>query len=186
MAQHRNRLNTKTLLGVLTPIVAILLALFVAGIIMAVFIGVNPFQVYGIIFLKALGNRAGWGEVLFRSTPLMFTGLAVAFAFQCGLFNIGGEGQMVMGGFAMTWVGFTFTALPGFLLIPLCILAGAAVGAMWGAIPGILKARLGVSEVVNTIMLTWIGVFFVQYMTMRYKLPDDMKPQTMPIAEQAQ
>ncbi len=186
MAKHHSLLNTKTLIGILTPIVAIFLALVVAGIIMAVFIGVNPFHVYSIIFTKALGNRAGWGEVLYRATPLIFTGLAVAFAFQCGLFNIGGEGQMVMGGFAITWVGFTFTGIPGFILIPFCILVGAAVGAMWGAIPGILKAKLGVHEVVNTIMLNWIGVFFVQYMTMRYKLPDDMKPQTQPIAEQAQ
>ena len=185
MAKQQTFFNTNTLIGFFTPIIAITLALAVAGIIMAIFIGVNPFEVYSIIFSTALGSRAGWGEVLFRATPLVFTGLAVAFAFQCGLFNIGGEGQMVMGGFAITWVGFTFTGVPGFILIPFCILVGAAVGAMWGAIPGILKAKLGVHEVVNTIMLNWIGVFFVQYMTMRYKLPDDMKPQTMPIAEQA-
>ena len=71
-----------------------------------------------LFFTQALGNRAGWGEVLYRATPLIFTGLAVAFAFQCGLFNIGGEGQMVMGGFAITWIGFTFTSLPGFLINP--------------------------------------------------------------------
>ncbi|MBD3307999.1 ABC transporter permease [candidate division KSB3 bacterium] len=185
MASQRSVLNTKTLIGILTPIIAITLALVVGGIIMYLFIGVNPFHVYTIIFTKALGDRAGWGEVLFRATPLIFTGLAVALAFQCGLFNIGGEGQMVIGGFAITWVGFTFTALPGIMLIPLCILAGAAVGGLWGAIPGYLKARLGVHEVVNTIMMNWIAIFLVQYLTMQYKLPDDMKPQTRPIAEQA-
>ncbi|MDY0091230.1 MAG: ABC transporter permease [Candidatus Vecturithrix sp.] len=185
MAQQRKLLQPSTLIGFLTPIIAITLALVAGGIIMYLFIGVNPINVYQIIFSKALGDRAGWGEVLYRATPLIFTGLAVALAFQCGLFNIGGEGQMVMGGFAITWIGFTFTSLPGFLLIPLCILSGAAVGAIWGAIPGYLKAKLGVHEVVNTIMMNWIGVFLVQYLTMKYKLPDDMKPQTQPIAEQA-
>ncbi|MCP4404836.1 MAG: ABC transporter permease [bacterium] len=146
----------------------------------------NPIRVYGIIFREALGDMEGWGNVLFRATPLIFTGLAVALAFQCGLFNIGGEGQMVMGGFAITWVGFTFSGVPSFLLIPVCILVGAAVGAMWGAIPGYLKAKLGVHEVVNTIMMNWIAVFLVQYLTMKYKLPADMKPQTEPIAEAAQ
>lgn len=146
----------------------------------------NPLRVYAIIFQQALGDMEGWGNVLFRATPLIFTGLAVALAFQCGLFNIGGEGQMVMGGFAITWVGFTFTGVPSILLIPVCILMGAAVGAIWGAIPGYLKARLGVHEVVNTIMMNWIAIFLVQYLTMRYKLPDDMKPQTAPIAEAAQ
>jgi general nucleoside transport system permease protein len=145
----------------------------------------NPVTVYTIVFQTALGNRNGWAEVLFRATPLIFTGLAVAFAFQCGLFNIGGEGQMVMGGFASAWIGFTLTGLPGFLLIPLCILMGAAVGAFWGAIPGYLKARLGVHEVVNTIMLNWIAVALIQYLTKVYKEPADMIPQTAEIADAA-
>jgi len=150
------------------------------------FIRENPFKVYKIIFTVAMGDRNGWGNVLYRATPLIFTGLAVAFAFQCGLFNIGGEGQMVMGGFAITWIGFTFTGLPGFLLIPLCILGGAAVGAMWGGIPGYLKATLGVHEVVNTIMMNWIAVALTQYLTMAFKPQGDMIPHTHKIAESAQ
>jgi ABC-type uncharacterized transport system permease subunit len=133
-----------------------------------------------------MGDRNGWGNVLYRATPLIFTGLAVAFAFQCGLFNIGGEGQMVMGGFAITWIGFTFTGLPGFLILPLCVLAGAVVGAIWGGIPGYLKAKLGVHEVVNTIMMNWIAVALTQYLTMVYKPPDTMIPHTHEIAESAQ
>ncbi len=146
----------------------------------------NPFQVYNAIFTAALSNRDGWGNVLYRATPLIFTGLAVALAFQCGLFNIGGEGQMVMGGFAITWIGFTFVKLPGLLLIPFCILGGALVGAAWAAIPGILKARRGVHEVVTTIMLNWIAVAFAQYLTMAYKPKDGWIPQTRKIAESAQ
>jgi simple sugar transport system permease protein len=147
------------------------------------FLRENPVKVYKIIFSVALGDRNGWGNVFYRATPLIFTGLAVAFAFQCGLFNIGGEGQMVMGGFAITWIGFTFTGLPGFLLIPLCIVGGAAVGAIWGGIPGYLKAKLGVHEVVNTIMMNWIAVALTQYLTMVYKEEGDQIPQTLEIAQ---
>ena len=138
----------------------------------------NPVSVYNEIFKAALSDRNGWGNVLYRATPLIFTGLAVAFAFQCGLFNIGGEGQMVIGGFAITWIGFTFTGLPPFLLIPLCALGGALAGAIWGGIPGYLKAKLGVHEVVNTIMMNWIAVALTQYLTMAYKPPDTMIPHT--------
>jgi simple sugar transport system permease protein len=146
----------------------------------------NPLQVYNAIFTAALSNRDGWGHVLYRATPLIFTGLAVALAFQCGLFNIGGEGQMVMGGFAITWIGFTFIKFPAFLLIPMCILGGAMVGAMWAAIPGYLKARRGVHEVVTTIMLNWIAVAFTQYLTLVYKPKDSWIPHTHKIADSAQ
>ena len=146
----------------------------------------SPVHVYNTIFTAALSNRDGWGNVLYRATPLIFTGLAVALAFQCGLFNIGGEGQMVMGGFAITWIGFTFIKFPAFLLIPFCIIGGALVGAMWAAIPGYLKARRGVHEVVTTIMLNWIAVAFTQYLTMAYKPKESWIPHTHKIAESAQ
>ena len=145
----------------------------------------NPIAVYKALFTAALSNRDGWGNVLYRATPLIFTGLAVALAFQCGLFNIGGEGQMVMGGFAITWIGFTFVQFPAFMLIPLCILGGAVVGAMWAAIPGYLKARRGVHEVVTTIMLNWIAVAFTQYLTMAFKPEESWIPHTHKIAESA-
>ncbi|MGD8297728.1 MAG: ABC transporter permease [Desulfobacterales bacterium] len=146
----------------------------------------SPVHVYNTIFTAALSNRDGWGNVLYRATPLIFTGLAVALAFQCGLFNIGGEGQMVMGGFAITWIGFTFIKFPAFLLIPFCIIGGAVVGGMWAAIPGYLKARRGVHEVVTTIMLNWIAVAFTQYLTMAYKPKESWIPHTHKIAESAQ
>ena len=146
----------------------------------------NPLTVYDAIFTAALKNRDGWGNVIYRATPLIFTGLAVALAFKCGLFNIGGEGQMVMGGFALTWIGFTFAKLPAFLLIPLCMLGGAVAGAIWGGIPGYLKARRGVHEVVTTIMLNWIAVAFTQYLTMVYKPADSWIPHTFEIAKSAQ
>lgn len=146
----------------------------------------NPFRVYNEIFKAALKDRNGWGNVLYRATPLILTGLAVAFAFQCGLFNIGGEGQMVMGGFAITWIGFTLVNLPSFIMIPLCIFAGALVGAFWGGISGYLKAKRGVHEVVSTIMLNWIAVAFTQYLTMAYKPEASWIPHTHKIAKSAQ
>lgn len=146
----------------------------------------NPFRVYNEIFKAALRDRNGWGNVIYRATPLIFTGLAVAFAFQCGLFNIGGEGQMVMGGFAITWIGFTFAGLPSILLIPMCIVGGALAGGIWGGIPGYLKSKLGVHEVVNTIMMNWIAVALTQYLTMVYKPPESWIPHTWEIAEAAQ
>ena len=146
----------------------------------------NPLTVYNAIFTAALKDRDGWGNVIYRATPLIFTGLAVALAFQCGLFNIGGEGQMVMGGFAITWIGFTFVKLPPFLMIPLCILGGALAGGIWGGIPGYLKARRGVHEVVTTIMLNWIAVAFTQYLTMAYKPEESWIPHTYEIAKSAQ
>jgi simple sugar transport system permease protein len=145
----------------------------------------NPLNVYHVIFTAALGNRDGWGNVIYRATPLILTGLAVALAFQCGLFNIGGEGQMVMGGFAITWIGFTFVNFPAFILIPFCILGGAVIGGMWAAIPGYLKARRGVHEVVTTIMLNWIAVAFTQYLTMAYKPKESWIPHTHQIADSA-
>lgn len=145
----------------------------------------DPLRVYYEIFKAALKDRNGWGNVLYRATPLIFTGLAVAFAFQCGLFNIGGEGQMVIGGFAIAWIGFKITGLPWYLHMPLCVIAGIVAGAFWGAIPGYLKATRGVHEVVTTIMLNWIAVALIQYLTMAYKPPESWIPHTYKIAASA-
>jgi simple sugar transport system permease protein len=182
------------LLEKITPLIAVIFALLV-GAIVIMLIGEDPIFVYKTLFSKAIGNRDGWGNVLFRATPLIFTGLAVAFAFRCGLFNIGGEGQVYIGAFLSTWVGFTFTSLPAFILIPLCILAAAAGGALWAAIPGILKAKTGVHEVIVTIMLNWIAASFTFFLVLRFKAPateamiaagvKQMIPHTSEIAEAA-
>ena len=156
------------LLEKITPLIAVILALLV-GAIVIILIGENPVFVYKTLFSNAIGNRDGWGNVLFRATPLIFTGLTVAFAFRCGLFNIGGEGQMYIGTFLATWVGFTFTNLPAFLLIPLCILTAAAGGALWAAIPGILKAKMGVHEVIITIMMNWIAASLTFFLVLKFK-----------------
>jgi len=158
------------LLEKITPLIAVICGLLV-GAIVIILIGENPVFVYKTLFSYAIGNRDGWGNVLFRATPLIFTGLAVAFAFRCGLFNIGGEGQVYIGSFLAAWVGFTFTNFPAFILIPLCILAAACGGALWAAVPGILKAKMGVHEVIITIMMNWIAASLSFYLALVYKAP---------------
>lgn len=96
-------------------------------------------------------------ESLVTATPYIFAGLAVALGFRCGLFNIGAEGQFYMGAIASAYVGYSIVGLPWFIHLPLAILAGSAAGALWGAIPGYLKAKTGAHEVVNTIMMNWIA-----------------------------
>ena len=91
-------------------------------------------------------------------TPLILTGLAIAFAFRTGLFNIGAEGQVIVGWLAAVWVGFAIDA-PMIIHLPLAILAGSIAGGLWGFIPGLLKAKLGVHEVIVTIMMNYIAIF---------------------------
>lgn len=145
------------------PVAAIILALIVGGIFIAI-IGRDPIEVYVKLFSETLGSTYGIGQVLFKATPLILTGLSVAMAFKAGLFNIGAEGQMNIGAFASAWIGFTFVTLPWFVLIPLCILGGFLAGAFWASIAGFLKARFGSHEVINTIMLNFIALALVSYL----------------------
>ena len=159
----QSRFKTIRWQGIATPLVAVFLALLVgAGFIL--FVGENPLTAYGILFMESLGSVRNIATTLQRATPLMFTGLAVAFAYRAGLFNIGAEGQLYMGAFAAAWVGFTFTALPRLIHLPLAILAGMIGGALWGAIPGFLKAKLGIHEVINTIMLNFIALYLTDWL----------------------
>ena len=96
-------------------------------------------------------------ESLVAATPYILAGLAVAIGFRCGLFNIGAEGQLLMGALGAAFVGYSIKGVPAFIHLPLAILGGAAAGAFWAAIPGYLKASFGAHEVVNTIMMNWIA-----------------------------
>jgi ABC-type uncharacterized transport system permease subunit len=105
-----------------------------------------------------------FAESLVISTPYIFAGLAVAIGFRGGLFNIGAEGQLFVGGLASAYVGYSISGLPWFLHLPLALLAGIAAGAFWGAIPGYLKARTGAHEVINTIMMNYIAFRLTDYL----------------------
>jgi ABC-type uncharacterized transport system permease subunit len=165
-------LTSRITSDVIVPIIAVIISLIVGGIFILA-VGQNPIRVYELLFAGTFGsiyqiNWYGVGQVLFNATPLIFTGLAVAIAFQSGLFNIGAEGQLYIGAFLTALVGTMLPTFPSILVIPLCIIAGFIGGGVWGLIPGILKARLGVHEVINTIMLNFIAVAIVAYFGEQY------------------
>src|SRR5688572_15617753 len=191
----------KLLREILFPVIAVLAA-FVVGCIVILIIGDSPIQTYKLMFGSAFSWPDGIGYTLFNATPLIFTGLAVAVAFRCGLLNIGAEGQLYVAAFAAAWVGIVFggsvvnifgkdenwswMSLPAFILVPLCFLAAVAAGGLWGAIPGVLKARYGSHEVINTIMLNFIAIALVGYFTQyHYKIPGDPIQRTAEIGEAA-
>ncbi|MEE9582903.1 MAG: ABC transporter permease [Acidimicrobiia bacterium] len=118
---------------------------------------------YRALFVGSLGSPRAITETLFAATPLILAGLAVAIGFQAGLFNIGVNGQMHIGGMAALWVGFS-VALPTIVHIPVALFAAVIAGAIWGGIAGFLKARTGAHEVITTIMLNFIALFLVDYL----------------------
>jgi ABC-type uncharacterized transport system permease subunit len=165
----------------LFPLIAVVAAFIVGGILILI-VGDNPLQAYGLLFGSAFSWPVGIGYTLFYATPLIFTGLSVMVAFRCGLLNIGAEGQLYIGAFATAWVGITFANLSPWLLIPLCFIAAVLGGGVWGAIPGVLKARFGSHEVINTIMLNFIAVALLSYFTQyHYKTPGDPIMETVAI-----
>lgn len=175
----------KLLLELTFPLVAVVFA-FLAGGLIVLLMGDSPLAVYELILSSSFGSVDGICYTIFNATPLIFTGLAVAVAFKCGLLNIGAEGQLTVGALAAAWVGFTFTTLPGFVVIPMCIIAAMLAGGAWGAVPGILKAKFGAHEVINTIMMNFIAAGLVSYLTQyHFKVPGDAILQTKEISQHA-
>ncbi|HUF18894.1 MAG TPA: ABC transporter permease [Thermoanaerobaculia bacterium] len=167
------------------PLVAVLAA-FVVGALVVLAIGDDPILTYRLLIGSAISWPDGIGYTLFYATPLIFTGLAVAVAFRCGLLNIGAEGQLYIAAFATAWVGITFANLSPWLLVPLACLTAMAAGGIWGGIPGALKAKFGAHEVINTIMLNFIAVALASYFTQyHFKTPGDPIMQTVPIGDNA-
>ena len=176
---------TKLARDLLFPLIAVLAAFIVGGILILL-IGDNPLVAYRLLLGSALSWPDGIGYTLFHATPLIFTGLAVLVGFRCGLFNIGAEGQLYVAAFATAIVGIRFANLSPWLLIPFCFFAAIFSGAFWGAIPGVLKARFGSHEVINTIMLNFIAIALVSYFTQyHFRAAGDPILQTVPIGENA-
>ncbi|GHH96585.1 ABC transporter permease [Neobacillus kokaensis] len=150
----------------IVSIIAIILGLVAGGILM-VLIGSNPLEGYTYLFQGALRNIERIGNTLATATPLIFAGLSVAFAFRTGLFNIGGSGQMLIGGLCATAVALSFDVSRPILIL-MMVLAGLLGGALWAFIPGLLKAKFNVHEVVSTIMMNWIAYWTVYYVVPGY------------------
>ena len=160
---------------VLIPIISIVLG-FIVGIIIMLFSQLNAGYLFTALLRGVFGintkfigtsrsvfNARYIGEFLVSSMPLILTGLSVAFAYRCGLFNIGAEGQVMMGSLFSIVVALSFPGLPKVILLPMVVIAGALGGTIWGFIPGLLKAKYNVHEVVVTIMLNYVGLYFLNW-----------------------
>ena len=178
--------------GAAAPILTTIIAFLMGGVAVAV-IGKNPIKVYqaifkgtGLNFLFHFGSNSirvpfstqhvwfWWDtssiaaqnleQTLLITTPIICTALALAFAFRCGLFNIGGQGQYLVGSYFAVWVGTSFVHLTPFLHVVFCLVAGALAGAVYAGIAGLLKATVGAHEVITTIMLNWTAVWVGSYL----------------------
>lgn len=163
--------------GILIPVLTALLAFLVGGLIVLA-AGANPIDTYRAIFE---GSGLNWlfpwvsgddrtiaalnlQQTLILTTPLILTGLAVAFAFRAGLFNIGGNGQYLVGSMAAVYAGSSLDGTPAVVHVILALLAGCVIGGLWAGIAGLLKATTGANEVISTIMLNWTAVYLGAYL----------------------
>ena len=143
---------------------ALVLSLIVAGIVMLI-AGYSPLEGYGAMFSGAFGSLDNIAQTLGTATPLIFAGLAMAFASRGGMFNIGIEGQIIAGAFPAALVAAYCSGLPWFIHIPLCFIAGMIGGGLWAMLAAFLKNKLRVSEVILTIMLNYVAQYIVEYLT---------------------
>lgn len=151
------------LFDLLLPLLATLAALGV-GAIMLQLLGANPIDAYGALLSGAFGSQNALADTIVRATPLLLVALGICIAFRAGVINIGGEGQLVAGAILGTLVGLSFPEAPGIVVIPLALVAGFVGGAIWGGIPGVLKAYYNVNEILSTIMLNIIAVQGMNYL----------------------
>ena len=157
-------------------ITSTIIAIFCGFIVVAVLLaltGYNPAEAFGILFRGIFSKPKYISQVIIKATPIILTGISVAFAFKVGLFNIGAEGQYIMGTIAATIAGIVFN-LPPIFQIPVVVLSGVCAGGIYGAIVGFLKARFGIHEVITSIMLNWVAFYFGNFIvnTDRFHQPD--------------
>lgn len=181
----RNPITSERLRAVLeqlaTPFVSVLLA-FAIGSLVIWAVGYDPVLAWASLLKGAFGDARRLGDTMLRSTPLIFTGLSVAYGFRAGLFNIGAEGQLFLGGLSAAWIGLLVVDLPRGVGILIMLAAGALAGAGWAFIPALLKARVGAHEVITTMMFTFIGRYFVSYLVTGPLRAEGQIPQTVKLA----
>lgn len=167
------------------PAVNVIAAFLVSGLVVII-IGENPLEVVRILVWGAFGFQEAIGYTLFYTTNFIFTGLAVAIAFHCMLFNIGGEGQAYVGGLGITLVGIHLGFLPPILLVPLCIIGAGLFGAAWAFIPAYLQAKRGSHIVITTIMFNFIASSLMVYLLVNVLIPPgQMQPESREFAQAA-
>jgi ABC-type uncharacterized transport system permease subunit len=149
--------------AILIPVLAVIAGLLMAGLLIFS-VGVSPREAYAALFEGAFGTSYAIATSLNRATPLILAGLGVAIAFRSSLWNIGGEGQICMGGLTASLVGIYVVGLPAYVHIPLALLAGFLGGAIWGGIAGYLKAKHNINLIITTIMMNYIAIYIVSYL----------------------
>jgi len=163
MIRLERRLTRPAWLSVAVPVGSILVA-FVLGALLIAVSGNDPLATFGRIFERSMGTEGAWSDTMIAATPLLLTGLAAAAAFKMGLFNIGGQGQFVLGAVAASGVGLALEGVSGWVSIPLMALAGMVAGGLWAAIPGFFKVRFGTNEVITTLMLNYVAANIASYL----------------------
>lgn len=151
------------LIDIALPVFATLAALIV-GAVMLLLLNVNPIEAYAALWEGAFGSQNALAETLVKATPLLLVGLGICISFRGDVINIGGEGQMIVGAIIGTQVGLRMVDSPGWLVVPLALLAGFAGGALWGGIPGFLKAYFNVNEILSTVMMNAIAVQLMTFL----------------------
>lgn len=152
-----------TMNEVVFQVISIIIA-FIVGAIVLLVTGYSPIEAYIGMLGGAFGDIFGIGQTLMQATPIIFTSLAFLVAYKAGLFNIGGEGQFLMGAIAAATTGIYLRGLPGIIHIPLTLLSGIVVGGFWGLIPAVLKSRFDAHEVITTMMLSYVAQYFTSYL----------------------
>ena len=184
MAARPGELPGWVSLGLL-PLLNLGAAFVVSGLIVLL-LGENPLEALRLLIFGAFGYEEAIGYTLFYATSFIFTGLAVAIAFHCGLFNIGGEGQAYVGGLGVALVGLYLGWLPALLVVPLAILAAAAFGGIWAFVPGWLQARRGSHVVITTIMFNFIASALMTYLLVNVLIaPGQQIPETATLPRSA-
>lgn len=177
--ESTSRLSQSPLVRGLLVVLITASALPLAGILI-ILVGVNPLEAYGALVTGAFGSVRALTETARLATPLLLIGLGLVLAFRCQTWNIGAEGQFLIGGLGAVWVGLTWGDVgPSILIIPLMLFVGAAGGALWGTLPGVLKAKLGLSEIVVSLMMNFVALFSLAYLVrVPLKNPESYLPQT--------
>lgn len=168
-----------------TPFASVFLAILIGSLIMWVS-GYDPLAAYAALFQGSFGTPKAFGDTLLKSTPLILTGLGLAYGFRANLFNIGAEGQLFMGGLAVAWLGLLLVGQAWYIVLPLLIVAAMVAGAAWAFIPAILKARIGAHEVITTMMFTYIARYLVSYLVIGPLKSPGQIPQTGLLPVEAQ
>jgi len=163
MLKFRKREEIPKWLPIAVPVISIILSLIAVGGILAVY-GVNPLLAYRQIFLAAFGSGYGLSETFVKTIPLLLCGLGLILAFKAQIWNIGAEGQLLIGAVSATWVALSFPDISKLLLLPLMFVAGFLGGMIWGIVPGILKAKLQTNEVISTLMLNYVAIKIIEYL----------------------